>query len=232
MLRKWMRKPAYHGWTIALTLAITETVSYGVLFYAFPVLITPMEAELGWTRAEISGAFSLSILITGLFAFPVGHWLDRHGARLLMTLGSIGATVLVVLWSGVNTLPEFMLIMALLGFCGAAVLYEPAFAVIAAWFVRKRGTAMAVVTFIAGLSSTIFTPLTDALLLAFGWRGAVLSLGILLGAVTIPLHALVLRRRPADLGQQPDGAADPTESEPTGHGRGCGRCCARAISGC
>ena len=211
MKRIWQERPVYYGWYIALALAITETVSFGVMFYAFSVLITPMEAELGWTRGQLTGAFSLSLLISGIIALPVGHWLDNHGARLLMTAGSIGATVMVLLWSGMNTLPEFILIMALMGFCGAAVLYEPAFAVIATWFAHKRGTAMAVVTFIAGFSSTIFIPLTDALLVAYGWRHAVFILGILLGAITIPLHALVLRRKPTDLGLQPDGAAKALE---------------------
>ena len=198
-------KPIYYGWYIAIVLAITETVSFGVLFYAFSVFITPMEAELGWTRGEITGAFSLSLLITGLIGVPVGHWLDRRGARLLMTAGSIGATVIVLLWSQVSSLPEFMVIMALKGVCGAAVLYEPAFAVIATWFSERRGTAMAVVTFIAGFASTIFIPLSDALLVAYGWRQALLILGLMLGVITIPLHALVLRGRPTDLGLNPDG---------------------------
>ena len=208
MKRILKRGPVYYGWYIALALAITETVSYGVMFYAFSVFITPMEAELGWSRGEITGAFSLFMLLTGLIAFPVGYWLDRHGSRLLMTAGSIGATCLVLLWSQVTALPEFIVIMTLMGFCGAAVLYEPAFAVIATWFADRRGTAMAVVTFIAGFSSTIFIPMTDALLVAFGWRQAVFILGLLLGAITIPLHALVLRRRPADLGLAPDGGRD------------------------
>ena len=206
MKRFLRRDPVYYGWYIALALAITETVSYGVMYYAFSVFITPMEAELGWSRGQLSGAFSLSLLIAGLTAFPVGYWLDRHGSRLLMTVGSVGATILVLFWSRVNTLPEFFMIMALMGLFGAAVLYEPAFAVIATWFVHKRGTAMAVVTFIAGFASTIFIPLTDALLVAYGWRQAVFILGIVLGAITIPLHALVLRRKPTDLGLTPDGA--------------------------
>ncbi|MCY4145851.1 MAG: MFS transporter [Chloroflexi bacterium] len=204
--RIFKREPIYYGWVIALALAVTETVSYGVIFYAFSVFITPMEAELGWSRAQLTGAFSLSLLITGLVGVPVGYWLDKRGGRLLMTAGSIGATLLVALWSQVQTLPEFMLIMTLLGFCGAAVLYEPAFAVIATWFARQRGAAMAVLTFVAGFSSTLFVPLSDALLVAQGWRGAVLSLAILLGAVTIPLHAVLLRGKPQDLGLQPDGA--------------------------
>ena len=231
MMRLFGREPIYYGWYIAIVLAITETVSYGVMFYAFSVFITPMEAELGWSRAEISGAFSLALLMTGLAAFPVGFWLDKHGSRLLMTMGSLGATATVLLWSRVQTLPEFVLIMALMGFCGAAVLYEPAFAVIATWFARKRGTAMAVVTFIAGFSSTIFIPLADALLVAYGWRQATFILAILLGVITIPLHAFVLRRRPADLGLAPDGIEAP-EIKPKSQTIISVRYCALGISGC
>lgn len=207
MKRLVKRRPVYYGWYIAVALAITETVSFGIMYYAFSVFITPMEAELGWTRGEITGAFSLSLLITGLFGVPVGHWLDRRGARLLMTVGSVGATVAVLLWAQVTSLPEFIAIMALKGICGAAVLYEPAFAVIATWFSDRRGAAMAVVTFIAGFASTIFIPLSDALLVAHGWRQALLILGLALGVITIPLHALVLRGRPTDLGLNPDGNA-------------------------
>lgn len=209
MKRLGKRQPIYYGWYIAVVLAITETVSFGVLFYAFSVFITPMEADLGWTRGEITGAFSLSLLITGLIGVPVGHWLDKRGARLLMTAGSIGATVTVLLWSQVNTLPEFLAIMTLKGVFGAAILYEPAFSVIATWFNSKRGTAMAVLTFVAGFSSTIFIPLTDALLVAYGWRQALFILAVLLGFITIPLHGLVLRRKPSDLGLQPDGNSSP-----------------------
>jgi len=208
MKRLLRREPHYYGWTIALVLATTTTVSYGVLFYAFSVFITPMEAEFGWSRGELSGAFSLSLLITGLVALPVGYWLDKHGSRLLMTAGSIGAMVAVMLWSQVNTLPEFIAVTALMGFFGAAILYEPAFAVIATWFSQSRGTAMAIVTFIAGFASTIFTPLSQALLEAYGWRQAILILAIILGTINIPLHALFLRRRPADLGLATDGDAN------------------------
>jgi MFS family permease len=217
MKRFLRREPIYYGWYIALALAITETVSYGVLFYAFPVFIAPMEAEFGWSRGELAGAFSLSILITGLVALPVGHWLDRHGARLLMTVGSVGASVMVLFWSQVGSFPEFIAVMALMGFFGAAILYEPAFAIIATWFAQSRGTAMAVVTFIAGFSSTVFTPLSHALLEAFGWRQAIVLLAIILGVITIPLHALVLRRKPADMDNASASkeTAAPKRDEPT-----------------
>ena len=208
-MRSTRTKP-YYGWVLAITLAVTETISWGIIYYSFSVFLTPMEHDLGWSRAELTGGFSLMWLVTGLMAFPVGAWIDKHGARALMTAGSIGASVLVILWSLVTTLPMFYLIWAGLGVCAAAVLYEPAFAVIAQWFHRRRSTALAIVTFAAGFASTIFLPLSDALLRGFGWRTAVLLLGIFLACITIPLHVLKLRRRPADLGLKPDGIAETT----------------------
>src|ERR1044071_6829591 len=78
----------YYGWVLVGALGITETISWGVLYYAFSVFVTPMEADLGWSRAETTGAFSLALVLSALAAIPVGHWLDRHGARRLMTAGS------------------------------------------------------------------------------------------------------------------------------------------------
>ncbi|MBC7813877.1 MAG: MFS transporter [Burkholderiales bacterium] len=201
-----MRKPKlYYGWYITIALAITETISWGIIYYAFSVFITPMENELGWSRSELTGGFSLALLVAGAMAFPVGTWIDRHGPRLLMTVGSILASLLIVAWSQVSDKTTFYLIWAGLGVCAAAVLYEPAFAVVAAWFVRHRAKALATITFAAGLASTIFIPLSDALLNSVGWRDAVLILGIFLAVTTIPLHAVMMRRRPDDLGLMPDG---------------------------
>ena len=80
----------YYGWVLVLVLGLTETVSWGVLYYAFTVFVRPMEAELGWSRAAVSGAFSLAVLTSGVAAVPVGRWLDRHGPRALMTAGAAG----------------------------------------------------------------------------------------------------------------------------------------------
>lgn len=195
----------YYGWYIAVALAITETISWGIVYYAFTVFILPMETELGWSKAQLTGGFSLSLLVAGALAFPVGAWIDRHGARFLMTLGSILASLLVIAWSQVTDLNMFYLIWAGLGVCAACILYDPAFAVVATWFERRRSTALAIITFAGGLASTIFLPFSDALLHNFGWRQGVFILGLFLAVTTIPLHALALRRRPDDLGLLPDG---------------------------
>lgn len=197
----------YYGWYIVAALAITETISWGVLFYSFSVFLSPMEAEFGWSRAAITGAFSLSLLVMGVSAYPVGSWVDRRGGRRLMTLGSVLAALLVAAWSQTQTLWQFYLVWLGIGLCCAMVLYDAAFIVIAQWFAARRGTALAIITFAAGLASTIFLPFSDWLLRQYGWREAVLWLSILLAVVTVPLHALVLRSSPEGMGLQPDGGA-------------------------
>jgi MFS family permease len=199
-----LRKP-YYGWWIVGELAITQTITWGIVYYAFSVFITPMEAELGWSRAVIYGAFSAALLVSAAMAMPVGFWLDRHGARLLMTVAVSCAALLIFAWSQVQTIFLFYAIWIGIGVCMAAILYEPAFVVIAQWFHRRRGTALAVVTFAAGFASTIFLPLSNWLLLRSNWREAVMTLAIILALSVIPFHALLLRRRPQDFGLQLDG---------------------------
>ena len=204
---QWRQQPVYYGWAIVGALAVTETISCGVLYYAFAVFMVPIQAELGWSQVAITGAFSLALALSGLAAVPVGRWLDRRGARLLMTAGSCVAALLVLAWASVSQLTTFYAIWAGIGLCMATLLYEPAFAVVTQWFVRQRSRALAIITFVAAFASTIFAPLSAWLIGAYGWRTALVILAIVLAAGTIPLHALVLRRRPQDLGLALDGGA-------------------------
>src|SRR5438552_2524720 len=81
-----------------------------------------------------------------------------------------------------------------MGLAMAATLYEPAFAVVVSWFVRGRDRALLTVTLVAGFASTIFMPIEAWLLVRVGWRSALTILAVVLAVVTIPIHALVLRR--------------------------------------
>src|SRR5215212_8704152 len=204
-LRRPRLKFTYYGWTIVWTLAITETISWGILYYSFAVFLVPMQTELGWSTPKITGDYSLALLVTMILSPPLGYWLDRVGPRVPMTLGSVLGTLLVVAWSRVESLPGFYLIWAGIGVAIALTLYEPAFAAASTWFVRGRSRALLVLTTVAGLASTIFLPVAGWLIELLGWRDALLVLAILLGVTTIPAHALVLRRRPEDLGLLPDG---------------------------
>lgn len=207
MLQRLLRRRLYYGWSMLIGVSSAQVVSWGILYYAFSVFVAPMQADLGWTTVELTGAYSLALLCSGLAAVPVGRWVDLRGPRALMTVGSILAVLLVVAWSQVMSLAAFYLIMAGIGLVSAAVLYEPAFAIVAVWFRRLRGRALTLLTFFGAFASFIFIPLSAWLEQMLGWRGALLALAAILGAITIPIHALMLRRSPEAIGLLPDGEA-------------------------
>ncbi len=187
--------PSY-GWTIVAVLAVTETVSWGVLYYAFAVFLPSMQRSLGWSRTELTGAFSIALATSALAAVPVGRWLDRHSPRPLMTLGSLAGALLVLAWSQVHDLLLFYLIWAGIGLAMACVLYEAAFTVVTKWFRERRRRALTAVTLVGGWASFVFSPLSNWLIDLQGWRHALITLAIILGVATVPLHGLFLRPTP------------------------------------
>jgi MFS family permease len=179
-------------------LSITETITWGIVYYGFAVFLTPMERDLGFSRVALTGAFSVGLLTSALVGLPVGRWIDRHGARSLMTVGSCAAVALMFAWSRVESLPALYFVWALMGLAMAATLYEPAFAAIVGWFSQRRDRALLTLTLAAGLASTIFVPIETALLARMDWRTALVTLAVFLAVTTIPIHAFVLRPPPRD----------------------------------
>src|SRR5215475_5324059 len=196
------------------TLSVTETITWGILYYAFGVLLAPMEREMGWSRAQSTAAFSLALLLAAAGAVPVGRLVDRGRARAMMTLGSCAGTVLLVLWAHVESLHALYLVWAAIGLTMSTVLYEPAFAVLAKWFVHDRERGFTILTLAAGLASTIFNPISSWLAGWLGWRQAVLVLAGFMGATTIPMHALLLRPHPRGDGEASTAASVPSASGP------------------
>jgi MFS family permease len=185
-----------YGWTIVAVLAVTETVSWGVLYNAFAVFLPSIQRDLGWSKTELTGAFSLGLATSALAAFPVGRWLDRHSPRPLMTVGSLAGALLVLAWSQVHDLLLFYLIWAGIGLAMASVLYEAAFTVVAKWVRERRRQALTAVTLVGGWASFVFSPLSNWLIDLQGWRHALITLAIVLAAATVSLHALFLRPAP------------------------------------
>ena len=189
----------FYGWVVVAVLCVTETITWGIVYYGFPVFLRPMEEALGASRVAITGAFSLGLAVSALAAVPVGKWIDRHGPRALMTAGSCLATLLCLAWARVESLPALYAVWALMGLAMAATLYEPAFAAVVSWFrFHGRDRALLVLTLAAGLASTIFMPIEAWMLERFGWRTSITLLAVAMGAVTIPLHAFGLRRPTAE----------------------------------
>ena len=155
-----------------------------------------MERDLGFSRIALTGAFSVGLLTSALVGLPVGRWIDRHGPRGVMTIGSCAAVALMLAWSRIDSLPALYIVWALMGLAMATTLYEPAFAAIVGWFSHHRDRALLTLTLVAGLASTIFVPIETALLARMDWRTTLVTLAVFLAMTTIPIHAFVLRPPP------------------------------------
>ncbi len=179
---------------VLAALCVTEIVSWGLLYYAFPVLAPLISADTGWSSVSVSAAFSVALVVSALAGVAVGRFIDRHGPRRMMTTGSVlGVMALLVVASAPNLL-AFFAGWVLAGAAMSGVLYPPAFVAITGWFTTRRLGALATLTLVAGLASTVFAPLVASAGAQLGWRGTYLWAAAVLAILTIPAHALVLRR--------------------------------------
>ncbi|WP_431966080.1 MFS transporter [Nocardia sp. bgisy134] len=178
---------------VLVVLCLTEITSWGILFYAFPVLLGDIASTTGWSATALTAAFSAGQLVAAVAGIPVGRWLDRHGPRGVMTAGSLLAVPALVVIATAPSLAWFVTGWLLAGVAMGAVLYPPAFAALTRWHGADRVRALMVLTLAAGLASTVFAPLTAVLSDRMDWRATYLVLAIVLAAVTVPGHWLGLR---------------------------------------
>jgi MFS family permease len=182
-------------WRAVFALGITQITAWGSIYYSFALLMEPLQAALGASKSAVVGAFSLSLLTSGLLSPLVGRLIDEHGGRWVMAAGSaLGGAALCAL-AYVTTLTQLYLVWAALGVAMAATLYDPAFAVLTQSFRSNYRRAITALTLFGGFASTIFWPITALIIGKFGWRDAILILGTLQFVVCVPLHFFVLPRR-------------------------------------
>lgn len=182
--------------TLILGLSFAQLIAWGSLLYSFSVFLDPVEAALGMNRTQSSLAFSIALLVEGLVAFRVGRWIDAGHERALMTCGSIVAG-LALLGHGFTRSPAgFYLAWAAIGLAMGATLYTPVFAVVTRRFPSSYRQAIIVITFLGGLASTVFIPLTDWLIRSWDWRMASWVLGAINLTVCASLHLWLLRHAP------------------------------------
>jgi MFS family permease len=183
---------AFPGWRIVAVLALGQIVSWGVLYYAFPVALVTITADTGWSETATTGAFTGGLIASALAGIPVGRWLDRFGPRPVMTAGSVLAAVATVAVALSPGLGWFFAAWLVAGVAMSAVLYQPAFAALTGWYGQHRVRALTALTLVAGLASTVFAPLTSLLLEQLSWRDTYVVLAGVLVVVTVPLHLFAL----------------------------------------
>jgi MFS family permease len=177
----------------AVWLSWAQLITWGSVFYTFSLLMGPVERELGLSRAEASLGFSLALLADGLMAYPIGRWIDRGDERRVMTWGSAWVGLCLLAHSFIDSLMGFYAVWLGLGLGMSATLYAPVFAVVTRRFPNDFRRAIIIMTFLGGLASTVFIPLTSWLIQIFGWRHALWVLALFQWLICLPLHAWLLQ---------------------------------------
>jgi MFS family permease len=172
-----------------------QLVNWGVLFFAFSVLLVPLQVAFAAPRWLVAGAFSLGLLVSAIAAPAVGRLADRGQGPAVMQAGGLLAAGLLILWVAVPTIWMTYIVWAALGLCMASALYEPVFAIVGRAFADPEGRlrAIATVTVTGGLASTAFLPGTSALVTRLGWRGAVVALAIIIAITTMLVSRFAFR---------------------------------------
>lgn len=179
----------------------------GEFFYGFSVFYTPILKEFGWSSAVVAGAFSLSRLEGGIEGPVVGWLIDKYGSRKLMFVGVILTALGFFAMTAVDNVVMLYLVYGGLLSIG----YNTGFmhsmgALMAQWFVKKRGRAMSVYTLAAGIGGAFIVPLLAKSITLNGWRTTALLCGASYLVVGLPLVYLV-RNKPEDMGLLPDGGS-------------------------
>lgn len=169
-------------------MCITQTTSWGLLYYSLPVAVVPIAQDTGWSAAAITAAFSAGLIVSAVVGIWVGRLLDQRGPRRLMVTGSLVGVAALLLVAGAPNLPVFVAAWLVAGLAQAAVFYQPAFVVLTRWYGPARVRALTTLTLVAGFASPIYAPLTALFIESVGWRSAYVVLAAALGVVTIPLH--------------------------------------------
>jgi predicted MFS family arabinose efflux permease len=178
---------------LAPILGVGQVCSWGTLYYSFPLIAIEMHQDLGWSKSLLFGGATAGLLAAALVAYPVGVAIDRGCGKWVMSAGALLACMMMIWWSITSSLVAFYVICVVLGALQAALLYEPAFAVLA----RHVGAASARagithITLWGGFASTVFIPFTTLFIESWGWRVALVALG-LVNALMCTLYFWAIR---------------------------------------
>ncbi len=176
---------AFHR--IVWPLAIAQIFMWASLYYLFPALLLVWEGDLGWSKTELSGAFTLALVVSAVFSPGVGRIIDRGYGRRILAASAIIGSLLLALLAGVAKLWQFYAVWLLIGMAMSGGLYEACFAVLTRAMGNRAKQAITIVTLVAGFAGTLAFPGTHALVGIFGWRLTVLSFAAALILIVAPL---------------------------------------------
>ena len=198
----------YYGWVIVGVALVSMGFWFGFRT-TFSVFYVALLEEFSWGRGESAGVQSLALITYTVMAPLVGGLIDRFGPRRIIVPGVLLLGLGLMLCALIKSLGHFYFLYGVVAGTGvtsvAIVSYT---AILAHWFVKKRGVASGIAVSGMGLGTFILVPLSQHFIALWGWRFAFVALGILVLVILLPLNALFLRHKPQELGLYPDGAKD------------------------
>ncbi|MBI4277556.1 MAG: MFS transporter [Armatimonadetes bacterium] len=202
-----LSRRVYYGYVVLALAFFSQGVGQGIAL-SFSIFFVAILGEFGYGRGATAGIFSVSMLLSGLSAPLAGYLLDHIGARRLV-VGSMACIILgTFLSSRAPSLGWLYLtygVLTAMGITGTGWIVQGA--VVTRWFFRTRGTMTGLAFSGMGMGVLIVAPLAQRFIDLFGWRSALLILGLVTGGLGLLLNLLLLRDRPQDLGLQPDNRA-------------------------
>jgi MFS family permease len=205
------RLPFFYGWIIVAVTFVTMAIGVNART-AFSLLFPPILSEFGWERGVTAGAFSFGFVVSGAVSPLIGRLMDRAGPRAVMELG-VALMAGGLLLAPLTTEPWhlYVTIGVMVGAGSICLGYSGQSLFLPNWFVRRRGLAMGIAFAGVGIGSVTLLPWVQHMIEATGWRTACTAMGIVVLIVLAPIN-LLLRKRPQDIGVEPDGDAAPTAS--------------------
>ena len=199
-------KPPFSGWTVLAGLMITYAGLCGDITYAYGVFLPSMSQAFHWSRSALSGPYVLFFIVAGVLGPAAGFSVARFGARRVMVLFNLMATFGLFGMSVVRELWQVYLFFGVMAGLGIAFAeFIPITTVINNWFIRRRSVALGLLFASGGLGGFVLPPLISLLIAGLGWRRAWVWLAVIHFLLTVIIGGLMIRGRPEDLGQEPDG---------------------------
>ena len=200
-------KNFFYGWLIVLSLFFTSFLTIGSR-QGFGIFVKTWEDEWQVTTAAISFAASMGWLVNGFSQPLLGRLADLYGARLVIIVSLIIMSIATALISLVNSVFGLLILYGFItAFFSGGVSPATVGVIVSKWFIKKRGTAMAIVMSGGSIGSLVIVPFLSFSLLEFGWKSSWMILGVFSLVIGVPLMLLFVKNKPEELNMLPDGVA-------------------------
>jgi MFS family permease len=206
--------------TAVLALGITQITLWGTSYYCLGVLAGPIGRDTGWSRGFVFLGFTVAVLAMGVVSSAVGRAIDRHGARAVMTLGTVLVSAGLFALSQVRSEATYLAVWVFLGLGMRLSLYDAAFAALVQIVPSRGRRAISYLTLFGAFASSVFWVVGHALEQQIGWRHTLVVFALINLAVSLPLHWFGLaRRESADAGAADTAGTNVSEDGPPLEGR-------------